>query len=142
MGSWAEVRTRRRSRVGAQRQGPPGSCIGARLRAYPSHPSPAQPRRAHASPASPARRSMGSLHGLVAVQAGEADGAALEGAQVDQHEGARRAEVRQGDDAHALAVVALDERLRVGGLVGGKVDVRALLVRVMARVRVGVRVMG
>ena len=39
---------------------------------------------------------MGSLHGLVGVQAGEADGTALEGAQVDEHEGARRAEVWQG----------------------------------------------
>ena len=73
------------------------------------------------------------LHGIVGVQAGEADGAALEGAQVDEHEGARRAEVWQRDDAHALAVVALDERLRVRGLVGGKVDVRALLARVRVK---------
>ena len=41
---------------------------------------------------------LGSLHWLVGVQAGEADGAAFEGAQVDEHEGARRAEVWQGED--------------------------------------------
>ena len=46
----------------------------------------------------------------------------------------------QGDDAHALAVVALDEGLREGRLVGGKVDVRALLVGVTVGLRGGVRV--
>ena len=51
-----------------------------------------------AQPGSTAHPSVGSLHGLVGVQAGEADGAAFEGAQVDEHEGARRAEVWQGED--------------------------------------------
>ena len=46
----------------------------------------------------------------------------------------------QGDDAYALAVVALDQGLREGGLVGGKVDVRALLVGVTVGLRGGVRV--
>ena len=46
----------------------------------------------------------------------------------------------QRDDAHALAVVALDEGVREGGLVGGKVDVRALLVGVTVGLRGGVRV--
>ena len=49
-------------------------------------------------PGSTAHPSVGSLHGLVGLQAGEADGAAFEGAQVDEHEGARRAEVWQGED--------------------------------------------
>ena len=46
----------------------------------------------------------------------------------------------QRDDAHALAVVALDKGLRKGGLVGGKVDVRALLVGITVGLRGGVRV--